>query len=80
VTGDSEKQQLEAPSIAERDTLSKRESGVTDASPMRLRMEQFIKAKQEEIVRALEAVDGKQVGATQRWRWNQLRAARRQCV
>ena len=31
---------------------------MTDASPMRLRMEQFIKAKQEEIVRALEAVDG----------------------
>lgn len=56
-TGDAE-QQLEAPTIAERDSLSKRESGVTDASPMRLRMEQFIKAKQEEIVRALEAVDG----------------------
>ncbi|CAK4029940.1 Oxygen-dependent coproporphyrinogen-III oxidase [Lecanosticta acicola] len=51
-------QQLEAPSIAERDTLSKRESGVNVNSPMRLRMEQFIKQKQEEIVRALEAVDG----------------------
>lgn len=61
VTGDAEtsKEQLEAPSIAERDNLSKRESGITDASPMRLRMEQFIKAKQEEIVRALEAIDGK---------------------
>ena len=57
-TGKAEDQQLESPSIAERDSLSKRESGVTDASPMRLRMEQFIKAKQEEIVRALEAVDG----------------------
>ncbi|KAL1311076.1 hypothetical protein AAFC00_001285 [Neodothiora populina] len=48
----------EAPSIAERDQLSKRESGVTQASPMRLRMEKFIKEKQEEIVRALEEVDG----------------------
>ncbi|KAF1827225.1 uncharacterized protein K489DRAFT_385887 [Dissoconium aciculare CBS 342.82] len=52
-------QQLDGPSIAERDSLSKRESGVTQSSPMRLRMEQFILKKQEEIVRALEAVDGK---------------------
>ncbi|KAF2718566.1 coproporphyrinogen iii oxidase-like protein [Polychaeton citri CBS 116435] len=56
-TGETE--QLEGPSVAERDNLSKRESGVTAASPMRLRMEQFIKQKQEEIVHALEAVDGK---------------------
>jgi coproporphyrinogen III oxidase len=52
-------QQLDGPTIAERDSLQKRESGVTQASPMRLRMEQFILKKQEEIVRALEAVDGK---------------------
>lgn len=51
--------QLEAPSIAERDGLSKRESGVSDNSNMRLRMEQFITQKQQEIVQALEAVDGK---------------------
>ncbi|KAG9667552.1 coproporphyrinogen III oxidase, partial [Aureobasidium melanogenum] len=55
-TGDVE--HTEPPSIAERDSLSKRESGVTETSPMRLRMEQFIKAKQEEIVRELEKVDG----------------------
>lgn len=52
-------QQLDAPTIAERDSLSKRESGVSVNSPMRLRMEQYIKQKQEEIVRALEGVDGK---------------------
>ncbi|KAF2206973.1 hypothetical protein CERZMDRAFT_71863 [Cercospora zeae-maydis SCOH1-5] len=51
-------QQLDAPSIAERDGLLKRESGVSQTSPMRLRMEQYIKQKQQEIVRALEAVDG----------------------
>lgn len=50
---------LEAPSIAQRDTLAKRENGVTDDSPMRLRMEAFIKDQQKEIVRALEEVDGK---------------------
>ncbi|GAB7340811.1 hypothetical protein MBLNU457_7176t1 [Dothideomycetes sp. NU457] len=51
--------ELEPPTIAERDSLSKRESGVTQSSPMRLRMEAFIKSKQEEIVHALEAIDGK---------------------
>lgn len=67
VTGDkphtsappSGSQQLQSPTIAERDTLSKRESGIDVSSPMRLRMEQFIKQNQEEIVRQLEAVDGK---------------------
>ena len=39
--------------------MSKRESGISSDSPMRLRMEQFIRQKQEEIVRALEAIDGK---------------------
>lgn len=51
--------QLDTPSIAERDNLSKRESGISPTSPMRLRMEQFIQQKQDEIVRALEAIDGK---------------------
>ena len=49
--------QLESASIAERDTLSKRESGITPSSPMRLRMESFIKAQQQEIVAALETLD-----------------------
>ncbi len=49
---------MEEPSIAERDALSKRESGISITSPMRLRMEQFIKQKQQEIVKSLEAVDG----------------------
>ncbi|GAB7366100.1 hypothetical protein MBLNU230_g7662t1 [Neophaeotheca triangularis] len=54
----SNKLQLEPPTIAERDNLSKRESGVTAASPMRLRMESFIKEKQKEIIAALESIDG----------------------
>lgn len=52
-------QQLDGPSIAEKDSLAKRESGVNPSSPMRLRMEAFIKEKQKEIVQALEAIDGK---------------------
>ncbi|KAK5108920.1 hypothetical protein LTR62_007722 [Meristemomyces frigidus] len=52
--------QLESPTIAERDNLSKRESAVTPASPMRLRMEAFIKANQQDIVRTLENLDGQQ--------------------
>jgi coproporphyrinogen III oxidase len=50
---------LDSPSIAERDKITKRESGVSDTSPMRLRMEQFIKSQQKEIVQALEDIDGK---------------------
>lgn len=49
---------LDAPSLAERDVQEKRENGVNAASPMRLRMEEFIRSQQQEIVRALEAVDG----------------------
>jgi coproporphyrinogen III oxidase len=45
--------------MAERDNLLKRESGVNDSSPMRLRMEAFIKQKQTEIREALEKLDGK---------------------
>lgn len=48
----------EAPSIAEKDAQLKRTTNITDHSPMRLRMESFIKAQQKEIVRALEEVDG----------------------
>ena len=35
-------QQTEPPTIAERDSLSKRESGVTQTSPMRLRMDGIV--------------------------------------
>ena len=49
---------LEAPTIAERDALAKRESGVSSSSSMRLRMEAFIKEQQASIVRQLEAIDG----------------------
>jgi coproporphyrinogen III oxidase len=39
--------------------MAKRENGVTAQSPMRLRMEQFIKDQQKKIVAGLEEVDGK---------------------
>ncbi len=50
---------MDLPSIAERDQLSKRENGINEKSSMRLRMEQFIKEQQKEIVAGLEEVDGK---------------------
>ena len=49
----------DALSIAEKDSQTKRESGVTENSPMRIRMEEFIKQQQIEIVRELEKIDGK---------------------
>ena len=49
----------DALTLAEKDLQTKRESGVTENSPMRLRMEEFIKEQQKEIVRELEKVDGK---------------------
>ncbi|KAI9894629.1 MAG: Coproporphyrinogen-III oxidase [Vezdaea aestivalis] len=58
---------LDKPSIAERDSLTKRESGVSASSPMRLRMEQFIKDQQNDIVRELEKIDG---GKFRRDEWN----------
>lgn len=48
----------ETVSVAEKDALLKRENGVTKDSPMRLRMEQFIKQHQRHIVNELEKVDG----------------------
>ena len=45
--------------MAERDRLQKRESGFAEGSPMRLRMESFIKRQQREIVSQLEAIDGR---------------------
>ncbi|KAI9845644.1 MAG: Coproporphyrinogen-III oxidase [Sclerophora amabilis] len=52
-------EQTEAPSIAERDSMQKRESGVSATSPMRLRMESFIKEQQSIIVASLQDLDGK---------------------
>ena len=48
----------EEPSIADLDNRRKRESGVTADSPMRLRMESFIKEQQALIVSELEKLDG----------------------
>ncbi|KAI0420396.1 Coproporphyrinogen III oxidase [Xylaria grammica] len=49
---------FDARSVAELDERSKREQGITDESPMRLRMEKFIREQQKEIVFALEKIDG----------------------
>lgn len=49
---------LDAVTLAERDAETKRTSLVNEQSPMRLRMEKFIKEQQQEIVRALEEMDG----------------------
>ncbi|KAI0438725.1 Coproporphyrinogen III oxidase [Xylaria telfairii] len=49
---------FDARSLAELDERTRREQGVTSESPMRLRMEEFIREQQKEIVYALEQVDG----------------------
>ena len=49
----------EVPTLADRDALRKRESGVSPSSPMRLRMEALIKEHQKKIVSELEKIDGK---------------------
>ncbi|KAF6828078.1 coproporphyrinogen iii oxidase [Colletotrichum musicola] len=48
----------DSPTLAERDALTKREAEITTDSPMRLRMEKFIKEQQQVIVKELERVDG----------------------
>ncbi|KAI5294210.1 Coproporphyrinogen-III oxidase, partial [Ascosphaera pollenicola] len=50
---------LDAPSLVHLDQATKQAGPVTDASPMRLRMEQMIKEKQKEIVAELGRIDGK---------------------
>ena len=55
----AESVRLDNTSLADKDAQKKRESGVTDDSPMRLRMEKFIKEQQQIIVKELERVDGK---------------------
>jgi coproporphyrinogen III oxidase len=49
---------LDAPTLAERDAQAKREATVDETSPMRLRMEKFIREQQKIIVSELEKVDG----------------------
>lgn len=49
--------QAEAPSIAQKDSLQIRESGVTASSPMRLRMQALIQAEQQKILAALNEID-----------------------
>ncbi|KAM0282821.1 hypothetical protein ACHAQH_002825 [Verticillium albo-atrum] len=53
-----EPDQLDGPTLAERDALTKKESGVNSDAPMRLRMEKFIKEQQDEIVWELQKLDG----------------------
>jgi coproporphyrinogen III oxidase len=54
-----ERANFDAPTTAERDSLMRRETSITANSPMRLRMEDFIKQQQSEIVKELEKLDGK---------------------
>ncbi|CAD6505651.1 BgTH12-01141 [Blumeria graminis f. sp. triticale] len=57
MTGDATK--LDAPTIAERDALAKQETGISEKSNLRLRMEKFIKEQQEKIIGEIEKLDGK---------------------
>ncbi|KAK5997362.1 Oxygen-dependent coproporphyrinogen-III oxidase [Cladobotryum mycophilum] len=54
-----ESAKLDVPTLAEKDEQKKREAGISDDSPMRLRMEKFIKEQQKLIVQELERIDGK---------------------
>jgi coproporphyrinogen III oxidase len=49
---------LKADTLAERDQQLREAQGISDESPMRLRMEKFVKEQQKEIVKALEELDG----------------------
>ncbi|KAK7948775.1 coproporphyrinogen III oxidase [Apiospora aurea] len=49
---------FEARTLADLDERLKKEEGITDNSPMRLRMEEAIRQKQKDIVFALEQIDG----------------------
>ncbi|PGH06342.1 hypothetical protein AJ80_08176 [Polytolypa hystricis UAMH7299] len=51
---------LEAPAIAQLDEATKRQTAITESSPMRLRMEKLIKEQQQIIVDELTKVDGKE--------------------
>ena len=49
---------MKADTLAERDQQLREAQGISDESPMRLRMEKFVKEQQKEIVKALEELDG----------------------
>ncbi|KAK8863078.1 coproporphyrinogen III oxidase [Apiospora arundinis] len=49
---------FEARTLADLDERLKKEEGITENSPMRLRMEEAIRQKQRDIVFALEQIDG----------------------
>lgn len=49
---------FEARTLADLDERLKKEEGINDNSPMRLRMEEAIRQKQKDIVFALEQIDG----------------------
>ncbi|OJJ89453.1 coproporphyrinogen oxidase [Aspergillus glaucus CBS 516.65] len=51
--------ELDSPSIVELDEALKKQSTITETSPMRLRMEKLIKEHQEKIVQELSQIDGK---------------------
>lgn len=50
---------LDSASLFEIDQRTKNEGPVGDNSPMRLRMEKFVKDQQQEIIKAIEEIDGK---------------------
>ncbi|KAI9803954.1 MAG: Coproporphyrinogen-III oxidase [Piccolia ochrophora] len=60
-------ERLDSSTVAERDNIRKRESGVTSTSPMRLRMESFIKTQQNDIINALQALDPSTSFRTDTW-------------
>ncbi|EAW07991.1 coproporphyrinogen oxidase [Aspergillus clavatus NRRL 1] len=51
--------ELDSPSIVELDEALKKQSTISENSPMRLRMEKLIKEQQQKIVDELSRVDGK---------------------
>ena len=51
--------ELDSPSIVELDESLKKQSTISETSPMRLRMEKLIKEHQQKIVEELSRIDGK---------------------
>ena len=50
---------LDPTTLAERDAQLKKQAPIDDDSPMRLRMEKFVKEQQQVIVKELEKIDGR---------------------
>lgn len=49
---------LDSPSLADLDETTKRETTITENSPMRLRMERLVKEQQTKIIQELSSIDG----------------------